>query len=76
MSFKPYNNKVEAEGSPSGQAGLWAKGANKEQLGQTPVAAKALWASILALWCLKNVEEEGGESNDWAHLIVAWLSVP
>ena len=50
----------------------WAK-KNLFPVFATVTDAEAIWETVLAMWRLKQREEDGGEEKVWQDHVVAWM---
>lgn len=51
----------------------WTRDSIVQQSKLPPLAADAIWESILAIWCLRRALQEGGGRDVWTKLVVAWI---
>ena len=51
----------------------WAGVGAEEDLGRTPSARDAILESLVAIWRLREKEEEGGDDPSWQDHLEAWL---
>ena len=52
---------------------VWAPGLFGLQIDNTGMAKEAIQESVLAIWRLQVVQEEGADDRDWQNHLVAWL---
>jgi hypothetical protein len=72
--FKPYSDLVDEDEKPSFRnEPSWSRRGLEEELGEVPEASDALWESVLALWRLKVVQEDGSDSVIYQKHVSAWL---
>jgi hypothetical protein len=51
----------------------WTTSSTTGELEGAGALKKAIEESILTIWCLKMVQEEGAEDQDWQNHLLAWL---
>ena len=74
VGYGPYEELVVESVVPRySKEPAWSSMGLNSELAKTPMAGPALWESVLALWRLKEVEEEGGDQGEWQSLVSAWL---